>query len=135
MWFSEFKINRFLFLTTKSISKRIHWDTKGNISKLLNRFLHETVAPNTFSIIIAVPFSLCTKMCISSNAPSKLCQKMLRFTLLALSTDHSSCYPCAVKIYGKSVHPWLTEVLKTTAFVSVILKPIFICTKFCFFLL
>jgi hypothetical protein len=36
-------LNRFLFLTTKSISKRIYWDTKGKISNILNRFLHETL--------------------------------------------------------------------------------------------
>jgi hypothetical protein len=43
VWFSEFKIKRFLFLTTKSTSEMIYWDTKGRISSLLNGFLHETL--------------------------------------------------------------------------------------------
>jgi len=38
-----------------------------------------TVAPNTISIIIAV-FDLCTRMCISSYAPSRKHQVTLRFT-------------------------------------------------------
>ena len=39
-------------LTTKSISERIYWDTKGRITNLLNRFLHENLHLQPIIILI-----------------------------------------------------------------------------------
>ena len=52
-----------------------------------------TVAPNTISIITAV-FNLCTRMCISSYAPSRTHQVALRFTghTGTMEARYGTCY-------------------------------------------